>query len=546
MLTPAFELSQDKTYLTIIVNAPYAKVSDAEIFIEDDEVRFHSKPYFLRLNLPGNLIEDGRESAVYNSDKGSFTIKVPKATEGEVFEGLDMLTKLLTPKGQTSAASPLIQVLDSSDEVTKDTDLEIDEDFDWHVDQKVYVEDKLPMDAPKYGFANTRCGVFKRLQEDIVDVVSLRDPDSCDVTQRREKRTQAEQEKFDPDYYLADLYEDDAIQELMSYRAPWEKQLKSLDQEFTDSEKEKMRNLPKKEFLLDEKQLIGVYLGLVDLLFAYAYNHRATEGEDNVESAWTICNLSATLSWLDVFHSLDDVVVSSLRRSLCYPLYRQWALSVKVLSDTRQILQLGKGYILKCLLEIRELLTHRYPYYILNDLYITDYCVWIQTASDKRLASLTDALAQISVKKDMVGLNLCEIEAEAAEENDRSVDVITESVSQIGLLPHKGIVLSSNTKDSDDDSTDHSDSTETDDDGTESDDESTESDDENTETDDKCSDTGVESTKSDDNNKLMEKHEEIDDSSFKSSFKSESHIEKCAQICEIEKDDSEKFENSEK
>ncbi|XP_033746162.1 protein SHQ1 homolog [Pecten maximus] len=537
MLTPAFELLQDKTYLTVIVKAPYAKVSDAEIFIEDEEVRFFSKPYFLRLNLPGKLIEDGRESATYNSDNGSFTIKVPKATEGEIFEGLDMLTKLLTPKGQTSAASPLIQVLDTSNEATqsKETDLEIDEDFDWHVDQEVYVEEKIPLDAPKYGFANTRCGVFKRLQEDIVDVVSLPDPDSCDVTERREKRTQSEQNKFDPEYYLADLYEGDAIQDLMSYRAPWEKQLKSMDQvKFTDSEKEKMRSLPKKEYLLEEKQLIGVYLGLVDLLFAYAYNHRATEGEDNVESAWTICNLSSMLSWLDVFHSLDDVVASSVRRSLCFPLYRQWAFSVKVLSDTGQILQLGKTYILKCLLEIRDVLNNRYPYYILNDLYITDYCVWIQSASDKRLVSLTDALSMISVKKDMVGFNLCEIEAEAAEENDCSVDVITESVSQIALQQHKAVLLTSNTKDSDDDNTDSSDC------------ESTETDDESSATDDESTDNGDENAGSDDRNKLVKKHAENDESFAEL----DNHIKKCGkdtQIYEMERHETslnEKYINS--
>jgi len=42
---------------------------------------------------------------------GTFTIKVPKASPGKHFEGLDMITKLLTPKGNTSAAQPLIEVL---------------------------------------------------------------------------------------------------------------------------------------------------------------------------------------------------------------------------------------------------------------------------------------------------------------------------------------------------------------------------------------------------------------------------------------------------
>ncbi len=42
---------------------------------------------------------------------GTFTVTVPKQTPGEMFEGLDMLTKLLAPKGQSSAQQPIIEVL---------------------------------------------------------------------------------------------------------------------------------------------------------------------------------------------------------------------------------------------------------------------------------------------------------------------------------------------------------------------------------------------------------------------------------------------------
>lgn len=41
-------------------------------------------------------------------------------------------------------------------------------------------------------------------------------------------------------------------------------------------------------------------LGLADILFAYAYDHRTTQGEPTVESGWTITVLSPLLSWLDV------------------------------------------------------------------------------------------------------------------------------------------------------------------------------------------------------------------------------------------------------
>lgn len=42
---------------------------------------------------------------------GEFHIQFPKEKAGEHFEGLDMLTKLLAPKGKTTAQAPLIQVI---------------------------------------------------------------------------------------------------------------------------------------------------------------------------------------------------------------------------------------------------------------------------------------------------------------------------------------------------------------------------------------------------------------------------------------------------
>jgi len=39
---------------------------------------------------------------------------VAKATAGQYFDGLDMLTKLLAPSGNTSAAGPLIETLGES------------------------------------------------------------------------------------------------------------------------------------------------------------------------------------------------------------------------------------------------------------------------------------------------------------------------------------------------------------------------------------------------------------------------------------------------
>ena len=55
--------------------------------------------------------------------------------------------------------------------------------------------------------------------------------------------------------------------------------------DLNDCEREKMRKLPRKEYLLDVDTSRGVFTSLVDIVYAYAYNHRTTEGENTVSTA---------------------------------------------------------------------------------------------------------------------------------------------------------------------------------------------------------------------------------------------------------------------
>ncbi|XP_061179082.1 protein SHQ1 homolog [Saccostrea echinata] len=463
MLTPDFQLKQDAETLTIIIKAPHARVTDTEIFIEGDEFRFHSKPYFLRLSLPGNIVENGREKAHYDSDKGVFTIEVPKETAGKMFEGLDMITSLLTPKTQKSN-KPIIEVIGNGDkeEDKSQVDEEKEEDFDWYLEQKPYKENELSLDGPKYGFANQKSGVFKRLQDEVYDIVDLPDPENCSPTDRRTMREHAETEKFDLDHYIADLLDDESIQQIMKYEPPWCFEVGKKDTakkiEFTDEEQQKMKSLPKKEYLLDDAMVTTLYLGLIDILFGYAYNVRINEGEENVESGWTICKLSATLSWLDTFTSVEEVLRSCMRRSLCFPLYRHWQLSTTVLKDVYCILTSGKKQILRCLLDIHTILNGSYPRYILNDLYITDYCVWIQNVSDKRLRSLASTLEKIQISKEDSGLDLVAFETCALDtKNDDTEETLVSSLTAVSIKRADN--------DSDDDTDDSTESYDSEDEG---------------------------------------------------------------------------------
>ncbi|XP_029639621.1 protein SHQ1 homolog isoform X1 [Octopus sinensis] len=445
MLTPRFELSQDDDFLHIIIDAVLAKISDTEIFIDDDEFIFYSTPYYLRLHLPGKLVEDGRETCTYND--GKFSLQIPKKVAGEMFEGLEMLTKLLTPKGKYSAKSPLIEVLNNETSASSTKEHKIGEDaneeeeFDWYFEQEPpsAVKDTV-LQQYCYGFANKRSGVFQNLAEEFSETCDIRHPDEMSPQERTEKRCKLEAEQFDPDYYIADFIdEENIIKKLCSYVCPWSCEKdgnlvpfpKSSD--LTEQEKYILTQLPKKQYLLDNpKDVMSVYLGLVDILFAYSYDVRTTEGEKTVESGWTVAKLSSTLSCFETYISLKDVIIASFRRSLSYPLYRNWQLSMAVLSDVQFLFNSGRLHILKCLLEVKELMQEYNLNHILNDLYITDYCVWIQTACAKQLQSLATELSKVTITKEDCNLELEDWENIAIGEMDNlEVDTVTENLCSL-------------------------------------------------------------------------------------------------------------------
>lgn len=133
-----------------------------------------------------------------------------------------------------------------------------------------------------------------------------------------------------------------------------------------------------------------------------------------VESSWTVTKLSPTLSCLDCFSSGKDALRACIRRSLIYPLYRNWQLSSVVLQDVVKIFALGRRGLLKCLLTIRKLCSGvQENRYILNDLYLTSYCVWIQTVSEAAVEEVRRQIGDLTVEKVDLNLDLEATEAAA-------------------------------------------------------------------------------------------------------------------------------------
>ncbi|KXS10988.1 SHQ1-domain-containing protein [Gonapodya prolifera JEL478] len=450
MLQPKFRLSQDAHAVTLVLHVPFIRTQEIELDVSDGNIiRFHAKPYFLRIHLPGRVAEEEeRHTANYDIGSGELTVRIPKECPGEDFKDLDLLTKLLVSPKSNEASSkgtprPAIEVLgsdevrlpDSDDEDSDDEDGSVD--IDWSFPQSVPEDEKL-LPQQTYGFNSAYAGVGPQLREVAFEVVECASEEIFGLPKdkRTEQRREMEDASFDEDHYIADLANEQDIAHIFEWNPPWAdtsntaidqsgaassdtktsplladvtSQMDNLslnsetksewDSTFTEKENRALTLLPKKEYILHDKR--ATYLSLIDILFAYCYDLRTTEGEHTVESAWTICKISSTLCWDARFPSLPSLLATSFRRSLAYPLYRSWRLSLLVLDDVRSVLKLGKRAVLKCLLDMKEVMDRHEAAYLVGRLWVDDYCVWVQSASDKRLRSLYDDVTKIRMVKSM-------------------------------------------------------------------------------------------------------------------------------------------------
>ncbi|EPY49266.1 box H/ACA snoRNP assembly protein Shq1 [Schizosaccharomyces cryophilus OY26] len=442
MITPKFDLQQDADFLYLSIHAPHIKAQNAEIEAMGSEIHFCIAPYFLKLELPGNVLDDERSHASYDIGKGMIHIKFAKETPGEEFPNLDLLTTLLvnkekskTPKkalieevGDVPAAASTegeVQADDIDPEIDWRNIRFDDPNFDWGLLQRMEDKKMKYTSTSNYGFNDQHTGLLKYLEGNEINV--LPEPELTDPVQRSQIRKQTEDEKFDPEYYLADFYDHEMIDELIHYTPDYvelSKRAKSgepIPFEFTENEQQGLLSLPKKSYIIENPKRI--YLNLVALIFAYAYDHRTTLGDPSSESVWNIGIMAPNIACLDTnFSSIQEVACACFRRSLAYPLYRNWNLAETCWKDTYAILSLGKRWILRVLLRMKSLFEHHDVYYIYNTMIINDYAYWIQTANDNVLEALTYQVMEYMPKKSDVGWQLEELEAESIQQMEEDND----------------------------------------------------------------------------------------------------------------------------
>jgi hypothetical protein len=205
-----------------------------------------------------------------------------------------------------------------------------------------------------------------------------------------------------------------------------------------------LRALPHKSYLIEQEG--PLFLGLVDVMYAYAYEARTTRMEGTVESGWTVARLSTTLATLATtpLPTLAATVAGCVERALCFPLYRNYALALRVLQDTMLLFKLGKRALLSCLLQLKGILEGQVPFaqldasspppsgteeatpssstppppatgegeeettanglFLLARLVVDDYCVWIQGVADGKIRSVASQLHHLPPPDKRTGL----------------------------------------------------------------------------------------------------------------------------------------------
>ena len=130
-----------------------------------------------RLHLPGEIEESESAGGEYQADIASFVLRCPKKNPGENFEGLDMITKLLTPSGDTQVRAN-IEELDAENEEDAE-----EEEIDFFYEQSM-PEQEQTMNITEstsefgYGFNFAKTGVFKNLLDEFEQLLDVKNPDS--------------------------------------------------------------------------------------------------------------------------------------------------------------------------------------------------------------------------------------------------------------------------------------------------------------------------------------------------------------------------------
>jgi protein SHQ1 len=441
-LVPRFELSQTSSEVTVLVFVATIRLDSIEVLLDEESVlHFHAHPYSLTLNFAPHEFESDAEgivSAQYDPSKQTIRIPLIKANKGVTWPNLEMTARLLRPK---EIPKQWLHAVSSSTNSTPEVE---DEQMD-----------TVNLSKFGYGFGNLFQNIFTDYCRSGVaqEMLSLPDPENTEPSKRRSLRVDQELEDFDPDRYDYSIEDDYLYPLVMDFVPFWKKRPKSADQTkdcdslvesfqdqlslspFTSDEQLLLSTIPypliPKPMLEDGDHQDRLWCGLLDLLVPYVYDHITSMGEPTVESAWTVTQLSSSLSWLDPPETPREALVSLTRRMVIYPYWRNVDFCTDVWEHVLFMLEQGAEglhLIVKSLLQLRSILEKSEFYYAGNKLFVDPYLYWVQhqNAELLQLASSLRAELNKGTLRDDVDLKLAVFERLALGEDGSNSETSSE------------------------------------------------------------------------------------------------------------------------
>ena len=468
MITPLFKLTQDENFIYLEAKLKYVKFSEFDYFIENKNFRFSLKPYYLNIYLPENLKNESElNSFKYDINKQLLFCKLEKLNKIH-FENLNIISTLLENptlnKNNNKKITLKIEEINNNnnnnENLIEKNKININnkeelnnflfELFNQPEIENLSISNENKLEDYFYGFNNSFIDVFDKRNEELLEICDL-NPKKVPIKLRFYAKIENEERDFNIEHYISDLFLLDKNSDF--YDENFENLLNLNNEQFIKKISENNNN----NFQFNENELIIIqqvnkinlstllnnlnknnnnfccfkfYLNIIDILFAYIYDLLMTEYEHSSESAWHINKLSNTLSNFIDFNknfythssiidtnilelSIKNVLINNYRRILIYPLYRNIKICEKIKNNLYEILQTGKFGIIKCFLDIRNILEKNEPRFLLNRIYIDPLLKWIEFLSEEKIfLIIKDIINNINIKKDDLKLNLEKYENE--------------------------------------------------------------------------------------------------------------------------------------
>lgn len=162
--------------------------------------------------------------------------------------------------------------------------------------------------------------------------------------------------------------------------------------------------------MVPKTQHQNIWKQLFSIAFCYTYQLVCMLGQMGVQSAKSINKTSPIFSANILFRnqSLSQVIYDCSRRCVTYSLYKHLDICQKALDILRK--ELSLSLLIALLSDLRFMFEKSEPRYLLNTIYLNDYCVYLIHGSsqdkDKQIKELIASIKNLKLSEQGLGLDI--------------------------------------------------------------------------------------------------------------------------------------------